>query len=143
MNKAIIFVILLFTTVTFPQAAQTIDSINEPIKEVVTHQPKKVADTINSALVPLNKEDLIHRTLNENFRERYSGTSFDYEVKDESGFLSRLRGWWRRLLDWLSPEATETTKVMDELFNILLVFLAFIAFGFLLYYLNKKGFVKL
>lgn len=146
MNKTLAFVIVLLSASAFSQVDQTVDSVYHPgviIEEAVEYQSQTAADSIYSALVPLNSEQLIQRSLDDNFRERYTGTSFEYDVKEESGFLSRLRDWWRRVLEWLSPDSTETTKVMDEIINIVLVFLSLIALGFLVYYLNKKGFIRL
>lgn len=147
MNKTLAFAALFLSLSAFSQVGKPLDTISKPQQtaaEVVDFTETNLAnDTLTSALVPLNNEDLKHRKLRADFKENYSSSEFDYNVKKESGFLARLREWWRNFLDWFKTDTNESSYILDEIINIVLVFLAIIALGFLIYYLNKKGFIKL
>ena len=147
MNKTLAFAALFLSLSAFSQVGKPLDTISKPQQtaaEVVDFTETNLAtDTLTSALIPLNNEDLKHRKLRADFKENYSSSEFDYNVKKESGFLARLREWWRNFLDWFKTDTNESSYILDEIINIVLVFLAMIALGFLIYYLNKKGFIKL
>lgn len=147
MNKKLAFAALFLSLSAFSQVGQPLDTISKPQQtaaEVVEFTETNLAtDTLTSALIPLNNEDLKHRKLRADFKENYSSSDFEYSVKKESGVLARLREWWRNFLDWFKTDSNESSYILDEIINIVLVFLAIIALGFLIYYLNKKGFIKL
>lgn len=123
------------------------DSLQPVVKTVIEDdvltEEKVVQDSINSTLVPLHSENITLKTLPEDFQQKYLDAEFQYDVKKESGLLSLIRKWWRAIVDWFSIETSNSNLVIDEIVNIVLVILGIIAFGFLLYYLNKKGFIKL
>lgn len=147
MNKTLAFAALFISLSAFSQVGQPLDTISKPqqtaAKVVEYTQTNLANDTLISALVPLNDEDLKHRKYRTDFTENYSSSDFDYNVKKESGFLARLRELWRNFLDWFKTDANGSSAIIDEIVNIVIVFLAIIALGFLIYYLNKKGFIRL
>lgn len=146
MNKISALFILLLSISAFSQVDKKIDSINKPtdiVEEVVGYGTNVAKDTLTDALVPLNNEHVKLRKFKTNFRDKYAGSEFQYDVKEENGLLARLREWWRNFLDWFKTDTNETTDVIDEIINIILVILFLAAFSFLLYYLNKKGFIRL
>ena len=147
MNKFLVFGILFISASVFSQTEQPFDTLTNPT-EIITETTEYIAtdlekDTLNSAFVPLNNEKIHQRHFNPDFKDNYSGSEFQYDVKKESGFLARLREWWRDFLDWFKTDTNGTSYVLDEIINIILVFLLIIALGFLVYYLNKKGFIRL
>src|SRR5690606_32236877 len=147
MNKFLVFGILFISASVFSQTEQPFDTLTNPT-EIVTETTEYIAtdlekDTLNSAFVPLNNEKVHQRHFNPDFKDNYSGSEFQYDVKKESGFLARLREWWRDFLDWFKTDTNGTSYVLDEIINIILVFLLIIALVFLVYYLNKKGFIRL
>ncbi len=147
MNKTFAFVALFLSLSAFAQVDKPLDTISEPQQaaaKVVEYTETNLAtDTLTSALVPLNNEDIIHRKFRENFKENYSSSHFDYNIKKENGFLARLREWWRNFLDWFKTDSSGSSFIIDEIVNIVIVFLTLIALGFLMYYLNKKGVIRL
>lgn len=148
MNKTLAFAALFFSLSAFSQVGKPLDTISNPqqtaAKVVDEYTETNLAnDTLTSALVPLNNEDLKHRKFRTDFKENYSSSDFDYNVKKESGFLARLRELWRNFLNWFKTDSNGSSVIIDEIVNIVIVFLAIIALGFLIYYLNKKGFIRL
>jgi len=147
MNKTFAFAALFLSLSAFSQADKPLDTISNPQQtaaKVVEYTEVDLAtDTLTSALVPLNNEELKHRKFRTNFKENYSSSDFEYNVKKESGFLARLREWWRNFLEWFKVDSSGSSVIFDEIINIILLFLLIIALGFLVYYLNKKGFIRL
>lgn len=148
MNKTLAFAALFFSLSAFSQVGKPLDTISNPQqtapKVLDEYTETNLAnDTLTSALVPLNNEDLKLRKFRTDFKENYSSSDFDYNVKKESGFLARLRELWRNFLNWFKTDSNGSSVIIDEIVNIVIVFLAIIALGFLIYYLNKKGFIRL
>lgn len=149
MNKTVAFFGLFLSLSAFSQVDQSVDSISKPqeaIEKVVEHTETNLAnDTLNSALVPLNNEILKEKKFRTGYKDNYKSSEFEYNVKKESGFLARLREWWKNFLDWFKTDSNSSGSsfVLDEIINIILVFLLIVALGFLVYYLNKKGFIRL
>src|SRR5690606_16094395 len=148
MNKTRIFFTLFFIQ-SAVILAQTPDSIPVFLQKVVEKEEvftehDLVRDSINNSLVPVSNEHFSMKTLDDDFRSNYSGTEFQYEVREENSFLARLRDWWKRITDFFKRSNEGTSSIVfDEIVNILLVFLLLIGLGFLIYYLNKKGFIRL
>lgn len=148
MNKTKIFFTLFFiqSAIVSAQAPDSVPLFIENVveKENVLTEHDLVLDSINNSLVPVSNEYFSIKTLDEDFRSQYSGTEFQYEVREENGFLTRLRDWWKRITDFFKRSNEGTSSIVfDEIVNILLVFLLLIGVGFLIYYLNKKGFIRL
>lgn len=147
MNKHLAFAALFLSLSTFAQVGKPNDSIQKPqeiaAKIVEYTETNLINDTLKSALVPLNNESLKEKKFRTNFKENYTSSDFDYNVKKESGFLARVREMWRDFLEWFKSDSGKSSVFRDEIINIMLVFLLIIALGFLIYYLNKKGFIKL
>src|SRR5690606_2246929 len=64
-------------------------------------------------------------------------------INKENGLIAKIREWWRNFIDWFSFDVNETTYIVDEILNIIIAIIAIIAVGYLIHYLNKKGFIKL
>lgn len=147
MNKHLIYITFLLNLSVFAQTERNADSISQPyetVTETIDHNTTDLSkDTLNSALVPLNAERLQSKKFPTHFKENYSDSAFNYDIKKESGFLARLREWWRNFLDWFRTDSGSSSVVIDEIVNIILVFIGIVALGFLIYYLNKKGFIRL
>ncbi len=147
MNNPLAFAALFLSLSAFSQVGQPVDSIPKPQEttaKVIEYTETNLAtDTLTSALVPLNNEVLKERKFRTGFKENYSSSEFDYNIKKESGFLARLRELWRNFLEWFKTDTDGSSVVLDEIINIILVFLLIVALGFLIYYLNKKGFIRL
>ena len=147
MNKHFFYISFFLNISVFAQTEKTVDSITKPYENVVETIENSATDlskdTLNSALVPVNTEVLNQKKFKPNFKDNYSGTAFNYDIKKESGFLARLREWWRNFLEWFKTDSGDSSVVIDEIVNIILVFIGIIALGFLIYYLNKKGFIRL
>src|SRR5690606_749509 len=147
MNKSLLFGMLFISSSVFSQTDQPFDTLTNPteiVTEITEYSHTDLSkDTLNSILVPLNNETVKQRNLSPDFQENYSDSEFQYDVKKENGFLARLREWWRDFLDWFKTDTDETSYVLDEIINIILAFLLIIALAFLVYYLNKKGFIRL
>lgn len=148
MNKTQIFFTLFFVQ-SAAILAQTPDSIPVFLEKVVEKEEvftehDLVRDSINNSLVPISNENFPVKILDEDFRSHYSGSEFQYEVREENDFLAKLRNWWKRISDFFKRNNDGTTSIVfDEIVNILLAFLLLIGLGFLIYYLNKKGFIRL
>src|SRR5690606_7800352 len=131
MNKTFAFVALFLSLSAFAQVDKPLDTISKPQQtaaKVVEYTGTNLAtDTLTSALVPLNDEDLKHRKFRENFKENYSSSQFDYNIKKENGFLARLRELWHNFLDWFKTDSNGSSAIIDEIVNIVIVFLAIIA----------------
>lgn len=147
MIKKQIFLIYLIPLFTWAQVPQATDSIVHPLTEtVVEHvltEQDLVQDSINSTLIPISNEDLQPKEFQENFRSKYASSEFQYDVKKESGLIAKLREWWRNFWKLFETDNTSSKKVIDEIVNIIIAFGILIGLGFLIYYLNKKGFIRL
>ena len=146
MNKHFIYISFLINVSVFAQTKSTVDSISTTYEAVVKtndYYTDLSKDTLNSALVPVNNEVLKQNKFNTHFKDKYTGSAYNYDVKNESGFLARLREWWQNFLDWFKTDSNKSSIVIDEIVNIILVFIGIVALGFLIYYLNKKGFIRL
>ena len=144
MNKFIFIFCFLFNFSLYAQHQEddVITTETAQIEEVLTDS-KITQDSINSTLVPLNTEPFSKKELNPDFRNEYNQSHFKYDIKKENGILSPFRDWWQRFLEWFSFETSQPNDVFGEILNIVLLILGIIAFGYLIYYLNKKGFIKL
>lgn len=148
MNKTKIFFTLFFvqSAVVSAQAPDSVPLFIENVveKENVLTEHDLVLDSINNSLVPVSNEHFSMKTLDDDFRSNYSGTEFQYEIREENSFLARLRDWWKRITDFFKRSNEGTSSIVfDEIVNIILAFLLLIGLGFLIYYLNKKGFIRL
>lgn len=144
MNKCIFIFWFLFSFTLSAQYHEEDEITTETSGvEEVLNDSKITQDSINSTLVPLNTEQFSKKEFNPNFRNEYSEYYYKYDIKKENGFLSRMRDWWQSFLDWLSFGTSEPNPVFDEIVNIVLIILGGIALGYLIYYLNKKGFIRL
>lgn len=146
MNKYFIYIALLLNLSVLAQTEGRADSTSTRYATAV--QPKNettglAKDTLTSKWVQINTEAVQPKKLPINFENSYSGTAFNYDVKTENGFLAQLREWWRNFLDWFKTDSGSSSFVFDEIVNIVLLFLGIVALGFLIYYLNKKGFIRL
>src|SRR5690554_4451473 len=95
MNKTRIFFTLFFVQ-SAAILAQTPDSIPVFLEKVVEKEEvftehDLVRDSINNSLVPISNENFPVKILDEDFRSHYSGSEFQYEVREENGFLAKLR----------------------------------------------------
>lgn len=147
-KNQIILITFFFHSVAFygQQAPDTLPVFieNKLEAEMVYTEHDMIQDSINSSLVPISNEVFTTAELQNDYREEYSGTEFQYEIREENSFLTRLRDWWKRITDFFKRSNKGTGGVVfDEIFNIILVFLLLIGLGFLIYYLNKKGFIRL
>jgi len=134
MNKTLAFAALFLSLSAFSQVGKPLDTISKPqqtaAKFVEFTETNLANDTLTSALIPLNNEELKHRKFRTDFKENYSSSDFEYNVKKESGFLARIREWWHNFLDWFKTDSNGSSAILDEIVNIIIVFLAVIVFRF-------------
>src|SRR5690554_5321788 len=131
MNKTRIFFTLFFVQ-SAAILAQTPDSIPVFLEKVVEKEEvftehDLARDSINNSSVPISNENFPVKILDEDFRSHYSGSEFQYEVREENGCLAELRNWWKRMSDFFKTNKAGTTSIgFDELFNILVAFVLLI-----------------
>ncbi len=147
MNKFVVFCLIFFSFSGFSQTGTAVDTMDyqEVIEEAYSDESEinLAIDTLKNALIPLNNETVTAKKLPENFKENYSGSEFNYDINKENGFLTRLSEMWRNFLDWFSTDSGGSSIVVDEIINIVLFIGITIGLGFLIYYLNQKGFIRL
>src|SRR5690554_2234110 len=120
MNKTRIFFTLFFVQ-SAAILAQTPDSIPVFLEKVVEKEEvftehDLVRDSINNSLIPISNENFPVKILDEDFRSHYSGSEFQYEVREENGFLAKLRNWWKRISDFFKRNNDGTTSIVfDEI----------------------------
>lgn len=143
MNK-LIFIFCFFFSFSLCAQYHEDDGITTETPEVeeILSDRKIIQDSINSTLVPLNTEQFSKKEFNPDFRNKYSESNFRYDIKKENGILSRIRDWWQSFLDWFKYETSQPNALFGEIVNIVLFILGVIALGYLIYYLNKKGFIR-
>src|SRR5690554_3937192 len=111
-----------FHIVFFIFLIQNIFAQSHRIPEVEEFLTEEVllSDSISNSLVPVSNEHFSMKTLDDDFCSNYSGTEFQYEIREENSFLARLRDWWKRITDFFKRSNEGTGSIVfDEIVNIL------------------------
>jgi hypothetical protein len=145
MNKLLSIILFFLPMLSGANIHQGNDSINysDQVAKVPPFGYNIKLDTLNDKLVPINIDSIKIKKFNADFRSKYDSSEFNYNINKENGLIAKIREWWRNFIDWFSFDVNETTYIVDEILNIIIAIIAIIAVGYLIHYLNKKGFIKL